>query len=306
MSRNDECEMMKEELPDPAGPTAGATSTDAPSSSLVIGHSSFLCLLFDPPAPGAWNMAVDEALLESAAADGQCTLRFYRWAEPTLSLGYFQTFSDRWHHEASRKAVMVRRASGGGAILHDLELTYSFAVPDSHPLAADRLGFYNAVHGALIEALATWGIEATVFSEAKRPSPPTATTSWCPPQASDGSRPARQPFLCFQRRSPGDVLVGDVKIAGSAQRRCRGAVLQHGSVLLARSIAAPELDGIKELVDKIMEPQPLAEAWLAQLGRVLPLQWQEGGLSDEQRRRAAVLACDKYGSSAWNEHRGRG
>jgi len=58
-------------------------------------------LLLDPPAPGAWNMAVDETLLEAAANDGLCTLRFYRWIEPTLSLGYFQAYADREKHEAS-------------------------------------------------------------------------------------------------------------------------------------------------------------------------------------------------------------
>ena len=135
-------------------------------SEFLLPPSSFL-LLLDPPASGAWNMAVDEVLLEAAAADGQCTLRFYRWEEPTLSLGYFQTYADRWQHEPSSHAAVVRRMSGGGAILHDAELTYSFAVPSHHPLANNRLGFYQAVHTALIEALAQWGIEAAMFAQGK-------------------------------------------------------------------------------------------------------------------------------------------
>ena len=65
-------------------------------------------LLLDPPAAGAWNMAVDEALLEAAAAEGQCTLRFYQWAEPTLSLGYFQAYADR---ESARGQPPLRRWS---------------------------------------------------------------------------------------------------------------------------------------------------------------------------------------------------
>ena len=135
-------------------------------SHLVISlRPSPFRLLLDPPASGAWNMAVDEVLLEAAAADGQCTLRFYRWEEPTLSLGYFQTYADRWQHEPSSHAAVVRRMSGGGAILHDAELTYSFAVPSHHPLANNRLGFYQAVHTALIEALAQWGIEAAMFAQ---------------------------------------------------------------------------------------------------------------------------------------------
>ncbi len=245
-------------------------------------------LLIDPPSPGAWNMAVDEALLEAAEAEGQCTFRFYQWQEPTLSLGYFQTYADRWQHEASRQSAVVRRASGGGAIMHDLELTYSVAVPMNHSLAVNRLGFYKAMHLALIDALAGWGVSASLFEE--KPGRPAD---------------AAPPFLCFQRRASGDVVVGKTKICGSAQRRSKGAVLQHGSVLLARSTAAPELDGLAELVDKEIKAHALIEAWLAMLQRAMPLIWQNGGLSDGQIRRATALATQKYAASDWIEHRGR-
>ena len=255
-------------------------------------------LLLDPPAPGPWNMAVDEALLESAASEGCCTLRFYQWEEPTLSLGYFQTYSDRWAHEASRQATLVRRQSGGGAILHDHELTYSFAVPERHPLAVNRLGFYQAVHETLIQTLAQWGVTASMYAEPGKT--PESTTSLLP-QTTDRANA----FLCFQRRAPGDVLVGDVKIAGSAQRRCRGSVLQHGSILLARSIAAPELNGLKELVDKILEPQQLIDAWLPHLSTNLSLVWERGKITDSEFQRSVTLNKEKYTSPTWNEHRGR-
>ena len=91
-------------------------------------------------------------------------MRFYQWAEPTLSLGYFQPYADRAGHEASRQSAVVRRTSGGGAILHDFDVTYSLAVPDRHPLAADRLRTYRVVHTALIEVLAAMGIEASLFA----------------------------------------------------------------------------------------------------------------------------------------------
>ena len=74
-------------------------------------------------------MAVDEVLLDAAAVREQLSLRFYGWSEPTLSLGYFQRVADRKQHIASRECPLVRRLSGGGAILHDDELTYSFATP---------------------------------------------------------------------------------------------------------------------------------------------------------------------------------
>jgi lipoate-protein ligase A len=267
----------------------------------LIPNPSFL-LLLDPPAPGPWNMAVDEVLLESAAAEGQCTLRFYGWEEPTLSLGYFQTYADRWQHSASSRSAVVRRSSGGGAILHDRELTYSLAIPSRHPLAIDRLGSYQAVHAALIEVLALWGIEATLFGQQtdQSNSPPSVL-----PPTGYIQNPKQQPFLCFQRRSPGDVLIGLTKIAGSAQRRCRGAVLQHGSILLAQSPAAPELDGVKEITGKEISPHQLVETWLARLANALPITWQGGALSDEQRRRAEMLATQKYATTAWTESRGR-
>ena len=329
-----------------------------PISSLSTIHDprSTNLLLLDPPGLGAWNMAVDEALLEAAAAEGQCTLRFYQWSEPTLSLGYFQTYADRWQHDASSHSAVVRRSSGGGAIMHDIELTYSFAVPDRHPLAIDRLGFYQAVHQTLIATLGQWGIEATMFaqpkvpswpgscediswtagerereavSEGQPPSPPAplpkgegrkgtpspaplpkgegkeGTPSPAPLPKTGGGKHHRQPFLCFQRRAPGDVLVGETKVAGSAQRRCRGAVLQHGSVLLARSIAAPELDGLKELTGKSISPEELTETWLKRLAEVLPGGWQTGVLSDACRHRAEALVVEKHATAAWIEHRGR-
>src|SRR5947207_13454995 len=102
-------------------------------------------------------MALDEALME-AASGGLCTLRFYRWSAPTLSLGYFQRISDRTTHAASQTCPLVRRQTGGGAILHDREWTYSLTAPAGSPLAVDALALYRAVHGALIEALANQGL----------------------------------------------------------------------------------------------------------------------------------------------------
>src|SRR5688572_3671775 len=85
-------------------------------------------LIIDPPARGAWNMAVDELLLEEACR-GARALRLYQWSEATLSLGYFQAAAERTEHTASRDCPLVRRASGGGAIVHHRELTYCLAMP---------------------------------------------------------------------------------------------------------------------------------------------------------------------------------
>jgi lipoate-protein ligase A len=261
-------------------------------SSFIPHHSSF-SLIVDPPGDGAWNMAVDESLLEAAAGEGRCTLRFYQWAEPTLSLGYFQAYADRARHEASRRAAVVRRTSGGGAILHDFDVTYSLVVPEAHPLAANRLRTYRVMHEALIEVLVDLGIEASLFS---RDTPALG--------CGEAARAAkREPFLCFQRRAPGDVLVKGEKVAGSAQRRCRGAVLQHGSVLLARSPAAPELDGLKELTARAIPVEEFIAAWREKLSAALAVRWQRGSLGEADRRRAVELAKQKYGSPAWTTAR---
>jgi lipoate-protein ligase A len=259
-------------------------SASFPSASSLI--PSTIRLLVDPPAAGSWNMAVDQAILE-AADHGRCTLRFYQWEAPTLSFGYFQTYADRWQHEASRSCATVRRSSGGGAILHDLELTYSLAMTANHAATSNRLALYQAVHSALIDTLTDWGIHATL----------------CTPIANDS--PTKEPFLCFQRRSAGDVLFQGVKIAGSAQRRYGGAVLQHGSILLRQSLAAPELPGILDISGKSVEPQELMTAWLARLVKPSSIDIQAESLPEEQRLRALELVETKYDNISWTEHRGR-
>jgi lipoate-protein ligase A len=285
---------------------------DTPNSQPSLPPSPFLLppsefrLLLDPPAAGAWNMAVDETLLEAAAAEGLCTLRFYQWAEPTLSLGYFQAYADRALHQASSGCAAVRRTSGGGAIMHDFDLTYSLAVPERHPLAADRLGTYRVVHEALVDALGQWGIDASLFGSTAGLGCGTESGKDEGPASSEtkiGAVPQREPFLCFQRRAPGDVLVKGEKIAGSAQRRCRGAVLQHGSLLLAQSPAAPELVGLKELAAKTILVEEFIQAWLDRLSRAMSLAWRHGTLSEEHRRRAVRLAAEKYESAAWTNAR---
>ena len=169
-----------------------------------------------------------------------------------------------------------------------------------------RLQTYRLVHKALIGALDQWGIEAAIYAPHCTPHAPREVDSVT---RSVGSKEdaltrsvrstIRQPFLCFQRRSPGDVLVGGAKVAGSAQRRCRGAVLQHGSLLLARSHAAPELDGLKELSGRAISVEELIQAWLERLAEALGITCRRSDLSNADRCRAARLAAEKYASANW-------
>lgn len=224
-------------------------------------------------------MALDEALLESAQQDGIATVRFYAWRQPTLSLGYFQPHADRKLHPTSEKCPMVRRASGGGAILHDRELTYSIALPHGHALAQRAERLYDAAHESLIETLEELGVRATRFCG----------------QRERGAKA----FLCFQRREPGDVLAGQHKIAGSAQRRQRGAVLQHGSVLLGRSQCAPELPGIAELFSGEVNIDELRGRWLPRLASGLECKFEEEAVPAALRVAAAEIALSKFGNRDW-------
>lgn len=236
-------------------------------------------LLVHPPSDGAWNMAVDEYLLGWTSRSGRCCWRFYRWREPTLSLGYFQEYAERDAHAPSRACRVVRRASGGGAILHDRELTYSFTVPGNHPLARRRLWLYEAVHQMVIGLLSERGVAVRPYAKI-RPG-------------------GAAPFLCFQRRSAGDLVVGEAKIAGSAQRRLAGAVLQHGSLLLGRSPAAPELPGLEELTGRTWPVGELIHSWQECLTQTLGLRWRKEDLTGEEKSEVARIVAEKYADPHW-------
>ena len=188
-------------------------------------------------------MAVDEEMLERVADGGGPELRFYQWDEPTLSLGYFQPLATRDSHLPSKDICVVRRSTGGGALVHHHELTYSLALPDHVAPTRDPTALTCLVHKALIETIGELGGDTTRLSTCGEPA---------------ASRSKPEPFLCFLRRSPGDLLVTDSqsdaksesvqhKVCGSAQRRRRAALLQHGGVLLKQSEFAPELPGLIDL-----------------------------------------------------------
>jgi lipoyl(octanoyl) transferase len=195
------------------------------------------CHLVVEPEPhsGVRNMALDEALLENAIERGECTLRWYRWQAATVSLGYFQDAAAAALIPELINLPMVRRLSGGGAILHHHEWTYSCTVPANHPLAATPGRIYEAVHDGLVSALLARGVPAQLRGDA---------------------HPHREgTFLCFGRGDPRDIVLCNHKIVGSAQRRRRGAVLQHGSVLLRRSEYAPEFPGLHDLAPELLVDQ---------------------------------------------------
>jgi len=255
-------------------------------------------LILDEPGCGSWNMAVDAGILESFATGDAPTLRFYSWSEPTLSLGYFQSLSERQNHRESESIDFVRRATGGGAIVHDLELTYSLTVSPAGSRTGAAAELYHNVHKAIVTALSKMDVVAT-----------RAGAAAC-------SHGRDEPFLCFQRRTPEDLIVSGYKICGSAQRRGSTAILQHGSVLIAASPAAPQLPGIAELVAaNTFSPfsrnpprvtgfrKSLLGHFVEELKAVLKVRWKRGLLSGTEHEAAERLQSLQYDAAIWNAKR---
>ncbi len=198
--------------------------------------------LLDCARSGFENMALDQRLLE-AASELQCLfVRVYQWSEPTVSLGYFQPYAERDAHRPSNGLATVRRSTGGGAIVHHHDWTYCVAMPVSFLSRIDndsgaRTGnvgaapaLYDCIHDEVVDFLNQAGFAANKWN--RTCSPATAQNE------------LQRQFLCFERRSCGDIELGGHKVMGSAQRRGNQAILQHGSLLLATSPFAPNLTGL--------------------------------------------------------------
>ena len=212
-------------------------------------------VLHTEPASGAWNMALDVALLDAAVREElPPTLRFYAWDPPCVSLGRFQSADGiQTDYLTARGWDLVRRPTGGRAVLHHLELTYSIVLP---PSVVGGVGVRSS-YALLVECLN--GGLATLLPPA---APPTA-----PACDARSSREAN----CFALAGECDTLVADGKLVGSAQVRRDGALLQHGSILLD---AAPEawaalfgttgrLVTLRQLLGKTPQPEQVAEAVMA-------------------------------------------
>lgn len=171
-------------------------------------------------------MACDSALLDSTGQPGaRPTLRLYAWSRPTVSIGRHQALPDAASSSRLERAGWgwVRRPTGGRAVFHGDaadELTYSVVAPlISPPFDAGWRAGYRVIHEALAAGLRTLGIDAEVT----------------PASARRGSRPAgpESRRACFAASVPGEIVANGLKIVGSAQRRTREAILQHGSIPLA-------------------------------------------------------------------------
>ncbi len=209
--------------------------------------------LLTPPLPGAENMACDLALMDRARMTGEAALRVYSWKDPTLSFGRNQK-TGGYDRDALERAgiAIVRRPTGGRAILHHREITYSVTAPA--PPGESIAAAYDWINGLLLRALRALGVHAAIATRT-------------------GRAPAPDSNPCFAEPTAGEITLRGRKLVGSAQYREAGAMLQHGSILisddqsglaaLAGGGAAPAPATLEQALGRAPRPAELHDAMLA-------------------------------------------
>lgn len=265
-------------------------------------------LLRHPARPGAWNMAVDAAILENViAGKSPPTLRLYDWDPACLSLGFAQLYADV--DEAALAAQgwhVVRRPTGGRAILHTDELTYSVIGPSDEPrLAGGVLESYKRLSEALMASLLMLGLPVERQ----------------PMREGIGPGAADNP-VCFEVPSDYEITLKGKKIIGSAQARKKGGVLQHGSLPLfgdiARITAAlryPDDEERREAAERVRARAATVEeglgrrvswgeageAFVRGFKETLNVEFVEGELSAEESAATERWMAERYAGAAWTQ-----
>ncbi len=232
-----------------------------------------------PPAPECWdlwcddahspymNMALDEALLLTAATRPRALLRFYEWDRLSVSIGYVQRFD-----AAPAGFSVVRRPTGGGVVYHDYDLTYTVVLPPGHWLAGlNRLKSYDWINKGVLAGLARADITANLATEDI-------------PKGVD-----RAAMVCFRQPTRYDILAGESKIAGSAQRRTKTGLLHQGSIHFGGPLPVP-----RAVLRKRIQ---------AGMTEVLALSFEPFSPPDSVHTLANELVEERYGQDEWNRRR---
>lgn len=269
-------------------------------------HSTNWRLLVMPAQDGALNMAVDQAIME-AVAEGRVppTLRFYAWEPACLSLGYTQPVTDADRERlAARGWDIVRRMTGGRAILHTDELTYSVAVTKDHPIVEGGIvTSYRRLSRALLTGVERLGAAPQADKRA------------------NGPANSKGP-VCFEVPSHYEITVNEKKLIGSAQVRKFGAVLQHGTLPLTgditRILDALVFDSdakrerlrarvrgraatLEDVLDRIVTWEQAVDAMIDSFESTFDLTLQRAeALTPEEQTRAQELRAEQYATEAWN------
>lgn len=249
-------------------------------------------LMLARPHSGAENMARDTALMDRARETGQSVFTVYSWSVPTLSLGRNQAARGRYDADALRRhgIDVVRRPTGGRALLHDREVTYSVTAPsfDHESLRAS----YARINRILLEGLSRLGVDASEARLEERT-----------PQLGD--------LPCFAAPVVGELVTEGAKLVGSAQLRENGALLQHGSILIDddQRVISDLLEGAGP---KIVSPAPatlhrslgrvpsIAEVASALFDAVRSLEDESAlPLAEVELREATSRYLERYESKLW-------
>jgi lipoate-protein ligase A len=259
---------------------------------------------------GAFNMAVDETLLQGiSGGGGEPVFRVFGWNPPALSLGYGQEARKEVDLEKCSRAGIdiVRRLTGGRAVLHWKELTYSAIWPEDDPVLGGNISETSRLIGrCLVEGLRLFGVEAVLEKPASRSVRPRGPSATAP---------------CFSSLSRWEVKCKGRKLIGSAQRRVSRAILQHGSLLIGeqhkklldllppaaesmRDILARELDRgsihLEACTSRKIDFDELSDCMARGFSRCLEVEMRPSALGLEERQRVAELVDEKYGNPAWN------
>jgi lipoate-protein ligase A len=262
-------------------------------------------LLITPASSGAWNMAVDEALLESVSKNLSLPcLRLYTWEPPCLSIGYAQPVSDIDQERLSRFGWgWVRRPTGGRAILHTDELTYSVIAPATEPrVSGSVLESYQRLSEALLAALNSLNIPASA-------NPLTPSSQLKAP-------------VCFEVPSNYEIIVQGKKLMGSAQARRMQGVLQHGTFPLCgdltritqvliysddqqRNDAAARLmrraTTAEEILGHKLDLPSVMQAFVNGFQSALNIMFFQSDLTEQETTRTERLVREKYTHLSWLE-----
>jgi lipoate-protein ligase A len=256
-------------------------------------------------ADGATNMAVDEALLRAVArGEARAALRLYAWEPPCLSLGRGQPVDD-----VDRRAVraagydLVRRPTGGRAILHIDELTYSVVAPQDDPrVRGSIVESYRRLSSGLVRAVERLGVGQIVADQRLE-------------GHAAGESDVQGP-VCFEVPSDYEITAGGKKLVGSAQMRAQGVVLQHGTIPLHGDIAricpllAQHPDPVRvrarattveRALGRTVSWEEAAQALITAFEETLDLRLVPDQLTQNERAAARELREEKYATSGWTE-----
>lgn len=215
----------------------------------------------------AFNMAADEQLLLDSAARGRPLLRFYRWDCKAVSIGYVQAYS-----AAPDGFAVVRRPTGGGVVYHDYDFTYTVIFPKDHFLCSlNRLQSYDWINRSVQEALKLLALDANLAD------------------SEISSEVDRSNMVCFTNPTRYDIMLGEQKVAGSAQRRTKDGILHQGSLHFGGPLP--------------MKREALAAAILQGFKNIMAVEFEEFKPDEKLLKDINDLAKNKYANQEWNQIR---